>query len=638
MMDTLPLELICFIFSFVITCTNNKNAARLVCRKWRMWIDGMGCESLYRLPYQSKQEFARALAVLNPQHVFWTHKINDLDAEALSSFAASVTKLSLYNFLPSLFERPLHLTRLELIDMQVSLNLAVLEGIQELVVDGERNTSNDIFGTCSSITKLKVTNLCVDLRGLINLQYCVLYQASVCDVDLDILANLKTLDAKDTYFPHLYSDTFLDAFINIPILTYKPVDPVLFYRLMPQTMNAHTLSLSHVWIPDNWSLPNIQTLKLETVRANTQFDLASIPTCVNIELVDVRYIINTQALNPQCFLITAFDGINKEFSIMMSKFKNLRILVLDQSYSGYHCNDEETSIPNITLDDFKQLRQLEYLTIRGCYCNTLGYLPKLKKLVFDPLTHFVDILWDTMPELETADIRTDCNMFEFMDLSKLQRLSLVNNKTIKCLPRISSLHTLWLNNCYVCDLRTVTHVSKLFISNCYRITTLPTFVHLTLLSVERTSLNSLTSNIDAETIHLPYFNVTKMPTLKQITVLDIRYTQVVDLSFLSKAVYLTDLCIEDTLVHDLQPLSTLPALRIVNANYCSNIKDVTALRNVRKIYVSHCFDLLSIEPLLQPGASVWYLDVRGCSSVSTQELRRAAAIIPICKMEHRYVE
>jgi len=88
------------------------------------------------------------------------------------------------------------------------------------------------------------------------------------------------------------------------------------------------------------------------------------------------------------------------------------------------------------------------------------------------------------------------------------------------------------------------------------------------------------------------------------------------------------LCMEGTKITDLRPLRKLFALRIVIARHCHHLEDVTPLRHVWKIFLTECYNVRSIEPLIQQGARVWYLDVKGCELLVLDDIARAATIIP----------
>lgn len=624
-MDALPVEVVLSILSLL----SDKAAARLVCRQWRLLINSLGCQQLYRLPTQETVDFAQAMALYKPRHVNWGAHA-ELDLVAL----APITKLDMYYVrqLPRVW--PTNLVSLTLINIHCDLDLSLLQGIVELTVFDAM-----VFGTCSTITTFTATSLdTIDLRGLPNLKRCCLSHAMVVDYDVQVLAQLDQLEFNQCSFN---DNTYIDALVNIPHLK------IIFDSasvLIPARLLAHTLYVGCAVIPETWALPNVTTLTLENVCAEPWWDLSAIPLCTNIRISNAQNIINTPALNAKhiTWQNSCYYQEVEDIQFNPSMVETLRVVNITPS--GMHLD--------AMLMQFIHLRVLD-ININA-FCNQLTDLPHLEELTLRTvgslrlLSNFprlqylflnlralqqVDIMWSTMPQLHTVHLIGSCVV---PALPLVQKLVLDSNAMLETLPPVSSmLKDLRLYRCHnLQNVRNAAHVPRVLIHDCPLIADVNVFVEPTTLTMERMPQARLISNLHAcDTLVLRFMPLRTLPTLSRVTSLDMSSTNVVDLSFLLTASNLRHLCIDKTLVSNLDPLQHLPVLRSVVASRCDYIQDVTPLRRVWKIVLSFCANLTSIMPLLHD-AHVLHLNVEGCPALLADQLDTAMLIIPELRADY----
>jgi hypothetical protein len=627
MLNELPLELLFCILSLI----RNKSVGRLVCRQWRMIIDRFGCNKLYRLPSQSPQEFARAVALYRPQHVDWGSNGSELDFQAL----ANITKLSMYYLraIPAVW--PGRLTSLQLVNMRCDLNMEALEGIVELEIFDAM-----VFGRCTTLTKLSATSVdTIDLSELPNLRWCSLSYTFVVDYDPRVLGNLDYLELNQTMFQ---TNAYLDCLTNIPILTLKSSHA---YMRMPQRMLAHTLYVSYVTIPDEWELPNIKSLTLQDARADIGWDLATIPSCTDIKLYNVVNVFNGHALNARhvTWQNSAHYVDFDEFSFNPPAIKTLNILNLTPTGARLDIFLRpfvNLRVLNLNVNGFcttlTDLPQLEELTVRSLHSlQTLGHFPKLKVLFVNIRgLQLVDILWDTMPLLHTMTLIGNCAVHA---PPSLQHLTLQDNVMLHTLPLMpQTLQSVRLYRCFsLGNIDSAAHVNTVLLNDCPLITNLQPFDKLIDLTLERTSIQRvLDKHADCQTLTLRHAPVRTLPQLLQVTCLNISDTNVTDLSFLHSAMNLRELIIDRTLVRYLQPLINLPVLRTVSATSCVYIEDVAALYRVWKIILVACVNLNTIQPLLYQDTHVVHLNVEGCTALPAHEMEQASELIAEFKADN----
>lgn len=497
-------------------------------------------------------------------------------------------------------------------------DLSHFENLKQLTIESAQLTDIDALTDKATITHLKLKGSSVEdltpINTLVQLESLELYDAwlrewrsnSLSGLNFENQTGLKklVLSNSNNYYRTQFDTEKLIKAVGLSSLELKSVYMVNSEHLS-KLDNLTSLALENSFNDSNslsflLNKDNITTLILKEIPVS---DFSALGTLSNLK----ELTIHTTSSTPD---YSAIYTLEKLESLELSKrYQHGGGFSLDQTSSKETIKTLKTT--NIAVEGLESLPEfvsLEELTLSNAGITSVFQISKLQSLKrleiagnhqLNDISPLIDL--HSLTYLNLSDNRQITELSSLKNMTQLESLVLTNvssNITLDVLANLTSLKNIVLTNSYHSSLDVladVTSLESIVIDNTYKIDTirsLEKLVNLESIVVQRSELKDLSfikDNLNLKSIDVSVNKLENLDDLEKLTKLERLYllnspalSNVEGVSALSE---LKELEISHNgLITDLNALENTIKLEVLKLSYLSEIDDVSALNNLKNLY------------------------------------------------------